>query len=157
MSAPQGYTVEPPSYDTPASKKAYGTVNNASTNAASEPLLGGGSAYASGSAAPRNDWTDEGESGDVPEDFKIGTTVSQSSADVRSAFVRKVYAVLFTQLLATAAVGWSMMHFQAASWVQAHSGLMLIPMFGAIAAMIGVFVKRHSHRECASSLMLARY
>lgn len=30
-------------------------------------------------------------------------------------------------------------------WVREHSGLMLIPMFGAIGAMLAVFWKRHSH------------
>lgn len=41
------------------------------------------------------------------------------------------------------------MKFGAATWVQQHSGLMMIPMFGALASMLAVFWKRHSHRESA--------
>ena len=83
----QGYTVPPPSYASPSSsapKKAYG----ATAGSASEPLLG----------QPR-DWDDEAGGNPEDDDFKIGVTVSQSSADVRAAFVRKVYSVLFVQLV----------------------------------------------------------
>ena len=64
---------------------------------ASDPLLGQSS---NNNHQPGNRWDEEGESdpNDV-EDFKYGVTVSQSSKDVRDAFVRKVYTILFIQLV----------------------------------------------------------
>ncbi|ORY55725.1 inhibitor of apoptosis-promoting Bax1-domain-containing protein [Leucosporidium creatinivorum] len=144
MSAPTGYTVDPPTYTAPGAKKAYGATSNPQQHEAEQPLLGG-QQWASGSQAPRNDWDAEGSEDDIPDDFKIGVTVSQSSQDVRAAFVRKVYGVLFVQILSTVLVGWLMSTDQISAWVQDHRGLMLIPMIGALFAMGGCFWKRHSH------------
>lgn len=74
---------QPPSYAPPAK--------------ASDPLLG---QSGNSNHQPGNRWDEEGESdpNDV-EDFKYGVTVSQSSKDVRDAFVRKVYTILFIQLV----------------------------------------------------------
>ncbi|SGY98984.1 BQ5605_C034g11259 [Microbotryum silenes-dioicae] len=82
---------------------------------------------------------------DIAEDFKIGVTVSQSSRDVRMQFVRKVYIVLTMQLLATFGVGMLMRGEAATQWTREHSGLMLIPILGSFAMMLGAFWKRHSH------------
>lgn len=98
----QGYTVDPPTYSSPSAKKQYGATSGSSP---SEPLLGSSQQqYASGSQAPRNDWDAEGSEDGIPDDFKIGVTVSQSSRDVRQAFVRKVYSVLFVQIVSFASV-----------------------------------------------------
>ncbi|GAA5885723.1 hypothetical protein JCM5296_000125 [Sporobolomyces johnsonii] len=135
--SPEGYTVPPPDYNPgPSSKKpAYGATGDAGAH---EPLLG---AAAGEGDSPRDAWA---EGDDLEEDFKIGVTVSQSSQDVRMAFVRKVYGVLFCQILGTTLVGWLMSTDSAVQWTRAHSGLMMIPMFGAIVAMLGVYWKRHS-------------
>ncbi|KAG6895448.1 hypothetical protein C0992_001184 [Termitomyces sp. T32_za158] len=61
--------------------------NYFSNTEAQEPLLAGGSSGAGG-------YYDQPGQGDVPDDFKYGTTVSDSSPEVRSAFVRKVYTIL---------------------------------------------------------------
>ncbi|KAL8292288.1 hypothetical protein RQP46_001754 [Phenoliferia psychrophenolica] len=121
--------------------KPYGATG------ANEPLLGNTEQpYASGSHAPSNDWAQEGSGeDDVPEDFKIGMTVSESSQSIRHAFVAKVYGVLFCQIVGTTVIGALMSTESASTWVQANPGLMMIPMFGAIAAMLGVYWKRHSH------------
>lgn len=74
-------------------------------------------------------------------------TVSSSSQEVRNAFVRKVYGVLFCQILGTTVVGALMSTESAVSWTREHSGLMLIPMIGAFISMFGVYAMRHSHRE----------
>lgn len=68
---------------------AYGS----SQPKATDPLLAAG-----GNHQPSNRWEDEGEEGEA-EDFKYGVTVSQSSKEVRDAFVRKVYTILFIQLV----------------------------------------------------------
>lgn len=121
MSSSQGYTVEPPAYTGSAPKKgspAYGATSDAA--AQHEPLLAGQG------AAPRDAWADEDGDG-LEGDFKvradpvwhveteacdadletrapqIGVTVSQSSQDVRNAFVCKVYGVLFCQIVSPSA------------------------------------------------------
>lgn len=51
--------------------------------------------------------------------FKYGQTVEQSDPEIRAMFVRKVYTVLFLQLLGTALVAGAMTTSGAVSWVQA--------------------------------------
>ncbi|SCZ90317.1 BZ3500_MvSof-1268-A1-R1_Chr9g10789 [Microbotryum saponariae] len=121
------HTQLPPTYQPHASSSAgYGATNDDR-----DPLL---------QAAARGDDED-----DIPEDFKIGVTVSQSSKDVRMQFVRKVYIVLTMQLLATFGVGMLMRGEAATQWTREHSGLMMIPILGSFAMMLGAFWKRHSH------------
>ncbi|GAA6018547.1 hypothetical protein JCM10207_007213 [Rhodosporidiobolus poonsookiae] len=134
-SSTQGYTVEPPAYAQagPSKKPAYGATGDSS---AQEPLLAGEGERS------RDAWAED-EDG-LEDDFKIGVTVSQSAVEIRQAFVRKVYGVLFTQILATTVVGWLMSRASVVDWTRMHPGLMLIPMFGAILAMLGVYWKRHS-------------
>lgn len=36
---------------------------------------------------------------DLPDDFKYGVSVYESSPEIRNAFIRKVYSILFVQLL----------------------------------------------------------
>lgn len=81
------YPAPPPAYPSssaPKGQAAYGSTASASGSSPAEPLL------ASGSRA--NEWGSgtDNDDDDIPEDFKIGTTVGQSHADVRAAFVRKV-------------------------------------------------------------------
>jgi len=85
-----GYTVAPPSYQgSSASKPSYGT-------ASAEPLLQG---QASASHSIPAEYDDDDILDDLDDDFKIGVTAAQSSADVRNAFIRKVYGVLFCQIV----------------------------------------------------------
>ncbi|GAA5857765.1 hypothetical protein JCM8547_005975 [Rhodosporidiobolus lusitaniae] len=136
MSFSQGYTVDPPSYTAPAQpNKKYGSTVDSS---AQEPLLAGEG------AAPRDAWAEEGEEEELEDDFKIGATVSQSAVEIRQSFVRKVYAVLSVQILATTLVGFVMRQAAIVDWTRTHPGLMLIPALGAIAAMLATFWKRHS-------------
>ncbi|KAI9571686.1 hypothetical protein HD554DRAFT_1806685 [Boletus coccyginus] len=79
---------------------------------AAEPLLGRAS-------SPGGGFYDQPEPGDVPDDFKYGVTVSESSAEVRAAFVRKVYTILFCQILATCLVAGGISQSSSAIvWVQ---------------------------------------
>jgi protein lifeguard len=80
MSASQ-YTAPPPSYQS----KQPGIEEEAR-----QPLLSGSPrAGTSGGAI-----YDQPEFGDLPDDFKYGVTVSESSLEIRNAFVRKVYSIL---------------------------------------------------------------
>ncbi|KAF2469486.1 transmembrane BAX inhibitor motif-containing protein 4 [Lindgomyces ingoldianus] len=113
----QGYTQAPPSYDAEASTQ--------------EALLSG---------VPRS--VDD----NIPDDFKFGGVVAEATLDIRMAFIRKVYAILTVQLLATAALsGISMASDSYKHWVQTHQWMMWISLFGAMIFLGLTFWKRKSY------------
>ncbi|KAG0663893.1 hypothetical protein C6P46_002119 [Rhodotorula mucilaginosa] len=137
---PEGYTVPPPGYVAAPATTKKGTGYGATADAGQhEPLLGTSAAagrIAGEGAAARNVWAEDGDG--LEDDFK-------SSQDVRHDFVKKVYSVLFMQILGTTLVGWFMSTNESVvNWTREHSGLMLVPAFAAIGAMLGVYWKRHS-------------
>jgi len=104
---------------------------------ASEPLLGG----------PSNGGIyNQPEDGDLPDDFKYGVSVSESAPEIRAAFVRKVYTILFCQILATCIVGGVMSRSTSAIvWVQMNSWSLFVTMIGTLVNLGLLFWKRHSH------------
>ncbi|KAG4434811.1 hypothetical protein IFR05_009714 [Cadophora sp. M221] len=115
------YSQAPPSYaDQPSSS---------STD--QEALLGG---------APRS------SEDNIPDDFKFGGSVSEASIDIRMAFVRKVYAILSVQLIATAVLS-SVSFFSDSyrTWIQSNQWMMWLSLFGAIGFMILTYWKRKSY------------
>ncbi|EIW83416.1 UPF0005-domain-containing protein [Coniophora puteana RWD-64-598 SS2] len=131
MSSSQ-YPVPPPSYGTAGPNKQY-------RNEANEPLL-------AGQRSPGGGIYDQPEAGDVPDDFKYGATVSESAPEIRSAFVRKVYIILFFQILATTIVaGGLSQSFTAVMWVQEHQWAFYVPLFGTLVNLGLLYWKRHSH------------
>ncbi|KAG6335953.1 hypothetical protein ID866_3129 [Astraeus odoratus] len=132
--SPSNYPVPPPSYQATGTSKAPSIPRDAT-----EPLLGrphspGGAIY------------DQPESGDLPDDFKYGVTVSESSSEVRAAFVRKVYTVLFSQILATTIVASAISQsFDAVVWVTTHTWAFYVPLFATLINIGLLYWKRHSH------------
>jgi len=129
------YPQPPPSYST--SKPAYVASDD-------EPLLGG---QGSPRAGPSGGGIyNQPAFGDVPDDFKYGVTVNESSPEIRNAFVRKVYTILFCQILATSIVGGGISQSPSAIfWVQTHSWLYYVPLFGVLVNLGLLYWKRHSH------------
>jgi len=126
------YPVPPPSYGT--NSKSYNYSND---HEAQEPLLGESSS---------NGFHNQPARGDVPDDFKYGVTVSESSAEIRNAFIRKVYSTLFCQILATCIVGGVLSQTPSAvSWVQTHTWSFYVPLFGTLINLGLLYWKRHSH------------
>jgi hypothetical protein len=116
---PAQYSQAPPSYAEPSSSR---------DDAA---LLGGG---------PRS------SEDNIPDDFKFGGSVAEATIDIRMAFVRKVYAILSVQLIATAVL--SAISFWNVSykiWIQTHAWAMWVSLFGAIGFMLLTFWKRKSY------------
>ncbi|KAF8134442.1 UPF0005-domain-containing protein [Boletus edulis] len=104
-----------------------------------EPLLGR-------ARSPGGGFYDQPEQGDVPDDFKYGVTVSESSIEVRAAFIRKVYTILFCQILATCLVAGGLSQSPSAIlWVQQHTWSLYLPLFGTLINLGLLFWKRHSH------------
>jgi FtsH-binding integral membrane protein len=83
---------------------------------------------------------------DIPDDFKYGVNVASSAIEVRQAFVRKVYSILFVQILATAIVGGFLSQSTSAiSWIQQNVWAFYIPLFGSLIFLGLLYWKRHSY------------
>ncbi|KAF7376278.1 UPF0005-domain-containing protein [Mycena sanguinolenta] len=125
------YPQPPPSYGAAPTKPAR--------DEAFEPLLGGPSHQAGGIF-------DQPDTDDVPDDFKYGTTVSESSPEIRNAFVRKVYTILLCQIFATVVFGGILSgSSDVVGWVQNHIWSFYLPLFGTLVNLGLLYWKRHSH------------
>ncbi|RAL68487.1 hypothetical protein DID88_007215 [Monilinia fructigena] len=115
---PAHYSQAPPSYAEP------------STSADNDALLGG----------PRS------SEDNIPDDFKFGGSVAEATIEIRMQFVRKVYAILSVQLIATAALS-SVSFFSKSykDWIQSNTWMLWISMFGAIGFMLLTYWKRKSY------------
>jgi len=121
------------STDLPQPPPSYEPATAAAARAGpSEPLLG----------------SDHGRHSDddIPDDFKYGVSVSQSDITIRMGFIRKVYGILFVQLLATTIVSGVFKGVPAVqTWVQANPWMMWVSLFGTIGTLIGLFVVRKKY------------
>ncbi|KAH0431050.1 hypothetical protein CcaCcLH18_07355 [Colletotrichum camelliae] len=116
------YAQPPPAYQAEASAAAD-----------TDRLFGGG--------APRSSQDD-----DIPDDFKFGGSVAEATTDIRNQFIRKVYAILTVQLIATGIVSalsfWSQSY---KTWIQSHPGLVWVSLIGSIVFMLLTYWKRKSY------------
>ncbi|WVQ83637.1 hypothetical protein IAT38_005779 [Cryptococcus sp. DSM 104549] len=136
MSSPPRYS-DNPSQPNSATAKGYGTTP--ADVPATEPLL------AAQASSSRNAWVDEAASDDVPDDFKVGVNVIDCDVEIRMAFIRKVYSILFVQLLATALVSLAMSLPKAVDFTHSNPWIMWIPMIGSFVSLFFVYWKRHHH------------
>ncbi|KAF9784376.1 UPF0005-domain-containing protein [Thelephora terrestris] len=131
------YPQPPPSYS--PSKPKYG-----STEDHREPLLGDRRSPEPGPSA--GGIYNQPRFGDVPDDFKYGVSVSESSLEIRNAFVRKVYTILFAQILSTTIVAGVLSQSPSAVlWVQANPWSYYLPMIGVFINLGLLYWKRHNH------------
>ncbi|KAI0687895.1 inhibitor of apoptosis-promoting Bax1-domain-containing protein [Cytidiella melzeri] len=125
------YTQPPPVYTGPSKAKP--------DEEAAQPLLSPAGPSSGG-------YYDQPEAGDIPDDFKYGTCVYDSAPEIRNAFVRKVYTILFCQILATCVVAGTLSQSKSAIfWVQTHTWAFLVPLFGTLVNLGILYWKRHSH------------
>lgn len=110
------YTQAPPSYQAEASASA-----RAATDDDHERLFSGvPRASADGFGGDNDD-------SDLPDDFKFGGSVAEATVSIRNQFVRKVYAILTIQLLATSALGAvSFLSEGYRKWIQSHPALVFV-------------------------------
>ncbi|KAI9743376.1 MAG: hypothetical protein M1818_003222 [Claussenomyces sp. TS43310] len=82
----------------------------------------------------------------IPDDFKFGGSVAEATIDIRMQFVRKVYAILTVQLLATGILS-SVSFFSSTykNWIQSNQWMMWTSLFGAIGFMLLTYWKRKSY------------
>lgn len=87
-----------------------------------------------------------GEDDNLPDDFKFGGVVAEATLDIRMAFIRKVYAILTVQLLATAAVSFvSMTSKTYKNWIQTNQWMMWVSLIGTFVFLGLTFWKRKSY------------
>lgn len=83
---------------------------------------------------------------DPDDDFKFGTTVDSCDLIIRMGFIRKVYTILLTQIVATTIVGGIMMSNESVkSWVQNNQWMMLTAVVGSFVSLFALFWKRQSY------------
>ncbi|KJR86122.1 bax inhibitor family protein [Sporothrix schenckii 1099-18] len=133
------YTQAPPSYQAEASASARAAADDDH-----ERLFSG---------APRASVDDDS---DLPDDFKFGGSVAEATVSIRNQFVRKVYAILTIQLLATSALGAvSFLSEGYRKWIQTHPALVFVSLFGAMGFLGLTYWKRKSYP--ANLLFLAGF
>ncbi|GBE80716.1 Bax inhibitor 1 [Sparassis crispa] len=138
------YTTAPPAYQGAFAAQKLSTVR--AEDDATEPLLGSPRSAQAGPSSGPGAIYNQPAFGDVPDDFKYGTSVSESSLEIRNAFVRKVYTILFCQILATCIVGGAVSHSpNAVIWVQTHTWAFYVPLIGTFINLGVLYWKRHSH------------
>ncbi|KAI5889284.1 UPF0005-domain-containing protein [Schizophyllum commune H4-8] len=126
----------PPSYGATSPTKP-------SSDEARDPLLGAASSSAAGM---RGAIYDQPDFGDLPDDFKYGTTVSESAPEIRRAFVRKVFTILLCQIAATTIVAAGVSTSDdVMTWVLHHTWSFYAPLFLSLANLALLFFKRHNH------------
>ncbi|KAF8813877.1 UPF0005-domain-containing protein [Phlegmacium glaucopus] len=131
------YPIPPPAYGPTGAQQ---NPNYHSVNESREPLI------ATSSRGGGGGFYDQPNQGDLPDDFKYGVSVSESSPEIRNAFIRKVYTILLCQIGATALVGGVISQSPSiVSWVQTHVWAMFIPLFGTIINLGLLYWKRLSH------------
>ncbi|RKF58235.1 Protein lifeguard 4 [Golovinomyces cichoracearum] len=82
----------------------------------------------------------------LPDDFKFGSCVAEATVDIRMAFIRKVYAILTVQLVATAMLsGISFFSVSFRSWIQENQWILWVSLIGAIGFMLLTYWKRKSY------------
>ncbi|KAF8197880.1 UPF0005-domain-containing protein [Pholiota molesta] len=127
------YPVPPPAYGTSGPSKS-----NRSESEAREPLLA--------SSSRGNGIYDQPAQDDLPDDFKYGVSVSESSPEIRNAFVRKIYTILLCQIGATSIVGGIIYSSPSViGWVLTHSWSFYLPLLGTLINLLVLYWKRHTH------------
>jgi len=127
------YPIPPPSYGSASPSPKRSNFRDE----ARDPLIGSSSGGA---------YFDQPDERDIPDDFKYGTTVSESSPEIRKVFVRKVYTILFCQILATCIVAGGISHSETAIfWVLEHTWSFYVPLFGTLINLGLLYWKRHDH------------
>lgn len=116
---PDDYTQAPPTYQAESSSSSDAT-----------PLFSG----------PRS------SEDNIPDDFKFGGSVAEATIDIRNQFVRKVYAILSVQLIATTALS-SVSFFSSSykQWIQGNAPLLWISLIGSMIFLGLTYWKRKSY------------
>lgn len=139
----------PPNYlDLPTSKaattKSYGAAGTSNTSSDLDPFLTSENVGPSSRSLDQSFLGDTG-SDNLPDDFKYGTNVSECDLSIRMGFIRKVYSILFAQIVSTTIVAAVMRTDSISAWTRANSWVIWIPMLATFVTLGGLWFKRHQH------------
>uniref|UniRef100_A0A8C5QH82 Transmembrane BAX inhibitor motif containing 4 n=1 Tax=Leptobrachium leishanense TaxID=445787 RepID=A0A8C5QH82_9ANUR len=82
----------------------------------------------------------------IEDDFNYGTNVASSSIHIRMGFLRKVYSILFVQVVLTAVTSAVFMYFESVrNFVHESPALLLISAFGSLGTIIALTIYRHQY------------
>ncbi|GHJ90153.1 hypothetical protein NliqN6_6555 [Naganishia liquefaciens] len=138
MSTP---AMPPPQYaDSRSPPKTYGAAEGIDASA-QHSLLG----HAGPSGARGNAWIDQPEDDDLPDDFKVGVNVADCDLQIRMAFVRKIYTILFVQLLATTIVAALLHQPSGQAFIRSNPWTLWVSIFASFGTLIAVHFKRHAY------------
>jgi len=140
------FTTAPPSYAPPDPSKNNKSSYGAADSADSQPLLSP-NAQASGSQGFNNAIYNQADGEDgIPDDFKYGTSVYDSAPEIKHAFVKKVYSILFVQILGTCIVAGALSNSPSTvGWVRQNQWAFFLPLIGTLVNLGFLYWKRHSH------------
>lgn len=133
------YTSAPPSYSAVGAPKGYSAIPQDEQHGQSHATQGPSQPFDYDPNQPRTEGDAESD------DFKYGVTVDQCDQEIRIQFLKKVYSVLFAQILATTGVAAMMTTAGVQAWVQQNQWAFIVPIFGSLVTMGFLFWKRHSH------------
>jgi FtsH-binding integral membrane protein len=122
----------------PYQPRAYGTDDPSSSYTRPPPGYAGDESPLLGTPRTSTD--------NLPDDFKLSTSVAGATIDIRHAFVRKVYAILTVQLVATAILSSiSFFNLSFKTWIQTNPGMLFAAMLSSFVFLGLTFWKRHSY------------
>ncbi|XP_063783629.1 protein lifeguard 4 [Pseudophryne corroboree] len=82
----------------------------------------------------------------IEDDFNYGTNVASASIQIRMDFLRKVYSILFVQVLLTTVTAAVFLYFDSVrSFVHESPALLLISAIGSLGTIIALTINRHRH------------
>ncbi|XP_003476153.1 protein lifeguard 4 [Cavia porcellus] len=82
----------------------------------------------------------------IEDDFNYGSCVASASLHIRMAFLRKVYSILFLQVLLTTVTSTVFLYFESLrTFVHESPALILVFAIGALGLIFALTVNRHKH------------
>ncbi|XP_056654385.1 protein lifeguard 4 isoform X2 [Monodelphis domestica] len=82
----------------------------------------------------------------LEDDFNYGTSVASASIHIRMGFLRKVYSIVFLQVLLTTVTASIFMYFDSIQiFVHKSPALILISLLGSLGLILALMLNRHKH------------
>ncbi|XP_036615174.1 protein lifeguard 4 [Trichosurus vulpecula] len=82
----------------------------------------------------------------LEDDFNYGTSVASASVHIRMGFLRKVYSIVFLQVLLTTVTSATFMYFNSIQiFISKSPALMLVSLLGSFGLILALMLYRHKH------------
>ncbi|XP_074082309.1 protein lifeguard 4 [Macrotis lagotis] len=82
----------------------------------------------------------------LEDDFNYGTSVASASVHIRMGFLRKVYSIVFLQVLLTTVTSAIFMYFDSIQvFIVKSPALILVSLLGSLGLILALMLNRHKH------------